>query len=257
MWTAAIATFGEGSMLHTSLRTIRAAIFAAADAAAAEEDAASDAASAHADEDVDMQPAAAPLRLVLGLSAEQMLQAERSERLLTALRDARTMSVELRGATDDFDVKALEVTAVAQRRGTRIVITPTDEDGEAVTLFTSQLEDHCDEEVKRVCLQYRLAREVGSSSSVSLAKQQARERRLKLALVAEQAKQLHEAQLEELRARGGAREGDGRAGCRALAPGPRAACNAAARRDRWRAGALLGRAHHITAELAHPRQRHG
>jgi hypothetical protein len=201
MWTAAIATFGEGSMLHTSLRTIRAAIFAAADAAAAEEDAASDAASAHADEDVDMQPAAAPLRLVLGLSAEQMLQAERSERLLTALRDARTMSVELRGATDDFDVKALEVTAVAQRRGTRIVITPTDEDGEAVTLFTSQLEDHCDEDVKRVCLQYRLAREVGSSSSVSLAKQQARERRLKLALVAEQAKQLHEAQLEELRAR--------------------------------------------------------
>jgi hypothetical protein len=80
-------------MLHTSLRTIRAANFAAADAAAAEEDAASDAASAHADEDVDMQPAAAPLRLVLGLSAEQMLQAERSERLLTALRDARTVHV--------------------------------------------------------------------------------------------------------------------------------------------------------------------
>ena len=201
MWTAAIATFGEGSMLHTSLRAIRAAIFAAADAAAAEEDAASDAASAHADEDVDMQPAAAPLRLVLGLSAEQMLQAERSERLLTALRDARTMSVELRGATDDFDVKALDVTAVAQRRGTRIVITPTDEYGEAVTLFTSQLEDQQDEDVKLVCLQYRLARGEGSSSSVSLAKQQARERRLKLAKVAEQAEQLREGQLEELRAR--------------------------------------------------------
>jgi len=189
MWTAAIATFGDGSMLHASLHAIRAAIFAKADAAAEE------------DPDVDMQPAAAHAQLVMGLTAEQMLQEERSERLLTALRDKNTMSVELRSATDDFEVKALEVTAVAQRRGNRIVITPSDEEGAVVALLASQLEDSGDEDVKSLCRQYRLAREEASNSSVSLAKQQARERRLKFAKVAELAGQQHEEQLEELRVR--------------------------------------------------------